>query len=146
MLKKVLTAYFWSMGLARWSLHLRAEIKMYCQKWNSNPSPQKWTANWMQRLIPLCHRDMALDYAEKKRNMHCPGFEPRPADKHSTTEPTIHLLDTENSNLTCTLNVFTKHWYFFIQAHTHTECKHLSVSSFLSHSGHWARLAQSVER
>ena len=28
-----------------------------CQKWDSNPRPQKWTATWTQRLRPLGHPD-----------------------------------------------------------------------------------------
>ena len=35
-------------------------LKCYCQKWDSNPRPQKWTATWTQRLRPLGHPDMAL--------------------------------------------------------------------------------------
>ena len=29
-----------------------------CQKWDSNPRPQKWTATWTQRLRPLGHPDL----------------------------------------------------------------------------------------
>ena len=31
---------------------------MVCQKWDSNPRPQKWTATWTQRLRPLGHPDV----------------------------------------------------------------------------------------
>ena len=31
--------------------------KNFCQKWDSNPRPQKWTATWTQRLRPLGHPD-----------------------------------------------------------------------------------------
>ena len=31
--------------------------KICCQKWDSNPRPQKWTATWTQRLRPLGHPD-----------------------------------------------------------------------------------------
>ena len=33
------------------------KIKTICQKWDSNPRPQKWTATWTQRLRPLGHPD-----------------------------------------------------------------------------------------
>ena len=32
--------------------------KNYCQKWDSNPRPQKWTATWTHRLRPLGHPDL----------------------------------------------------------------------------------------
>ena len=32
--------------------------KNFCQKWDSNPRPQKWTATWTQRLRPLGHPDI----------------------------------------------------------------------------------------
>ena len=32
--------------------------KNICQKWDSNPRPQKWTATWTQRLRPLGHPDL----------------------------------------------------------------------------------------
>ena len=32
-------------------------VKNCCQKWDSNPRPQKWTATWTQRLRPLGHPD-----------------------------------------------------------------------------------------
>ena len=32
--------------------------KYFCQKWDSNPRPQKWTATWTQRLRPLGHPDI----------------------------------------------------------------------------------------
>ena len=33
------------------------QSKTICQKWDSNPRPQKWTATWTQRLRPLGHPD-----------------------------------------------------------------------------------------
>ena len=36
------------------------ENKIICQKWDSNPRPQKWTATWTQRLRPLGHPDMYI--------------------------------------------------------------------------------------
>ena len=38
--------------------------KKFCQKWDSNPRPQKWTATWTQRLRPLGHPDFL--HAEEK--------------------------------------------------------------------------------
>ena len=32
--------------------------KRFCQKWDSNSRPQKWTATWTQRLRPLGHPDL----------------------------------------------------------------------------------------
>ena len=34
--------------------------KNFCQKWDSNPRPQKWTATWTQRLRPLGHPDIVV--------------------------------------------------------------------------------------
>ena len=38
--------------------------KNFCQKWDSNPRPQKWTATWTQRLRPLGHPD-SMNYVCK---------------------------------------------------------------------------------
>ena len=48
------------LGLLRMEdrMGLMAEENLYCQKWDSNPRPQKWTATWTQRLRPLGHPDI----------------------------------------------------------------------------------------
>ena len=40
--------------------------KSCCQKWDSNPRPQKWTATWTQRLRPLGHPDLLLLMKQRK--------------------------------------------------------------------------------
>ena len=42
---------FW-MRIRCWKKIIQKDI---CQKWDSNPRPQKWTATWTQRLRPLGH-------------------------------------------------------------------------------------------
>ena len=42
------------------------ENKRFCQKWDSNPRPQKWTATWTQRLRPLGHPDLLLLMKQRK--------------------------------------------------------------------------------
>ena len=37
--------------------NMTKKYKSCCQKWDSNPRPQKWTATWTQRLRPLGHPD-----------------------------------------------------------------------------------------
>ena len=39
---------------------VRSRKKKVCQKWDSNPRPQKWTATWTQRLRPLGHPDLLV--------------------------------------------------------------------------------------
>ena len=39
-------------------LNEKENKKNICQKWDSNPRPQKWTATWTQRLRPLGHPDI----------------------------------------------------------------------------------------
>ena len=36
---------------------MKNKQKRFCQKWDSNPCPQMWTATWTQRLRPLGHPD-----------------------------------------------------------------------------------------
>ena len=43
----------------QWHDHFYGE-KNVCQKWDSNPRPQKWTATWTQRLRPLGHPDLMI--------------------------------------------------------------------------------------
>ena len=66
------------------------ENKRFCQKWDSNPRPQKWTATWTQRLRPLGHPDSGL--VRLKKNLASSGNRTRAArvaGEHSTTEPTM---------------------------------------------------------
>ena len=45
--------------LAQIDIKLRNKLnKTVCQKWDSNPRPQKWTATWTQRLRKLGHPDI----------------------------------------------------------------------------------------
>ena len=39
------------------SVRANPDYENFCQKWDSNPRPQKWTATWTQRLRPLRHPD-----------------------------------------------------------------------------------------
>ncbi len=41
-----------------WHWPQRKKNNSLCQKWDSNPRPQKWTATWTQRLRPLGHPDL----------------------------------------------------------------------------------------
>ena len=42
--------------------NMTKKLKSCCQKWDSNPRPQKWTATWTQRLRPLGHPDQIWTY------------------------------------------------------------------------------------
>ena len=87
-----------------WHLRRKAQLfhshlnqprkKYFCQKWDSNPRPQKWTATWTQRLRPLGHPDSGL--VRLKKNLALSGNRTRAArvaGEHSTTEPTMPLLE-----------------------------------------------------
>ena len=49
-----------------WCNEPGAMQKVFCQKWDSNPRPQKWTATWTQRLRPLGHPDLLLLMKQRK--------------------------------------------------------------------------------
>ena len=49
-----------------WCNEPGAMQKVFCQKWDSNPRPQKWTATWTQRLRPLGHPDLLLMMKQRK--------------------------------------------------------------------------------
>ena len=46
--------------------NMTKKLKSCCQKWDSNPRPQKWTATWTQRLRPLGHPDLLLLMKQRK--------------------------------------------------------------------------------
>ena len=48
--------------------------KSICQKWDSNPRPQKWTATWTQRLRPLGHPDPILNQNKCLHSLSGVGF------------------------------------------------------------------------
>ena len=49
-----------------WCNEPGAMQKVFCQKWDSNPRPQKWTATWTQRLRPLGHPDLFIVFSSIK--------------------------------------------------------------------------------
>ena len=58
--------HYWSPGKndhIPWHLYPN---KIICQKWDSNPRPQKWTATWTQRLRPLGHPDLFIVFSSIK--------------------------------------------------------------------------------
>ena len=63
------------------SVRANPDYENFCQKWDSNPRPQKWTATWTQRLRPLGHPDFLLrqnvyyKYRKHKRYYILPSFQ-----------------------------------------------------------------------
>ncbi len=46
----------------QYSENMQEKLEKVCQKRDSNPRPQKWTATWTQRLRPLGHPDITKKF------------------------------------------------------------------------------------
>ena len=56
--------FYWLKTQLWWCEIDKGDYEKVCQKWDSNPRPQKWTATWTQRLRPLGHPDQWWVYIE----------------------------------------------------------------------------------